>query len=265
MYICDRMKPRIFFFPWLLLFQGMILMGKKMRCKKSCFRILSFMLATVMIFTSFAFSVSAAENEFDVTDAVIFISQNATITENYAAERLKYYLDDITDGDIAIVTDYDDSQNVISVGATGLSGVDFSSSADGSYIITSTTDKVIIDGAGNKGAINGVYAFLEKYCDCHWYESEVIVIPDNADLSVPAGIDVEYTPFFEYSETDTTSSRDPEFSVANGLTGGIYKDLTPEQGSAVEYIGGSSHTLVNYYCKPSVYYVAVMRVWITKV
>ncbi len=229
-------------------------MGKKMRSKKSCFRILSFMLAVIMIFTSFAFSGSAAENEFDVTDAVILISQNATITENYAAERLKYYLDDITDGNIAIVSDYDDSQNVISVGATGLSGADFSSSADGSYIITSTTDKVIIDGAGNKGAINGVYAFLEKYCDCHWYEAEVIIIPDNENLTVPAGIDVEYTPFFEYSETDTMSSRDPEFSVANGLTGGVYKYLSPEQGSAVEYIGSASHTLVNYYCKPSVYY-----------
>ncbi len=222
--------------------------------KKKFSVFLSIILVFILIFSLFVVTGSAAESTFDVTQAVIVVSDNATITENYAAERLKYYLDEITAGDISVVTDASDYRYVISVGATEFSDCDFSSAADGSYTITTTASEVIIDGAGNKGAINGVYAFLEKYCGCHWYESEVIIIPENEELTVPAGINENYTPFFEYSETDTTSSRDPEFSVANGLTGGIYKDLTPEQGSAVEYIGGSSHTLVNYYCKPSVYF-----------
>ena len=202
----------------------------------------------------FTLAASAKENVFDVTQAVIVTDESPTVQESYAAERLKYYLDKITGGDIKIITDSDGAEYEISVGATDRSENDFSSAADGSYTITSTETDVIIHGAGNKGTINGVYAFLEKYCGCHWYEKDVIVTPESSALTVPAGIDEEYTPFFEYSETDTTSARDPEFSVANGLTGGIYKKLTAEQGYAVEYLGGSSHTLVNRYCKPSVYF-----------
>lgn len=208
----------------------------------------------VLLAGMFAVGVSAAETEFDVTQAVIVIPENASITEGYAAERLKHYLDKITGGNISIVTDADEAEYEICVGATNRSDFDFSSAADGSYSITSTDKRVIVDGAGNKGAINGVYALLEKYCGCHWYEAEVIVIPENPALTLPSGIDEDYTPFFEYSETDTTSARDPEFSVANGLTGGIYKALSAEQGGAVKYLGGSSHTLVNRYCKPSVYF-----------
>ena len=216
--------------------------------------ILSILLVLVTVVSLFAIPVSAADLAFDVTKSVIIIPENASITEAYAAERLKYYLDEITGCDIDILSDSLNFLYEISVGATNRTSEDFSDSSDGSYIIKSDEDTVIINGAGNKGTINGVYAFLEKYCGCHWYEAEVIVIPENASLTVPTDINVTYTPFFEYSETDTTSARDQEFSVANGLTGGIYKTLTDEQGGDIKYLGGSSHTLVNRYCKPSVYF-----------
>ena len=212
------------------------------------------LLCVVLTASAFAVTGTAAEKAFDVTQAVIVIDENASLTDNYAAEKLKYYLDEITGGDIDIIADTDEAELEISVGATNRTYDDFSSSADGSYVITSTDSRVIINGAGNKGTINGVYAFLEKYCGCHWYESEVIIIPENPQLNVPAGLDVEYTPFFEYTEADTTSACDPEFCIANGLTGGIYKNLTAEQGGDIDYLGGSSHTLTNRYCKPSLYF-----------
>lgn len=212
-------------------------------------------LVACLLMASLPFTVLAAKTEFFIKEAVIVVPDEPTITDKYAAERLKYYLDEIMGGYISIVPESENTEEyVIAVGATGRCDVDFADSADGSYIIRSDKDEIIINGAGNKGTINGVYAFLEKYCGCHWYEDEVIVIPSDGNLTVPADLDVEYTPFFEYSETDTKSASDPEFSVANGLTGGIYKNLTAEQGGAVEYLGGSSHTLVNYYCKPSKYY-----------
>lgn len=218
--------------------------------KKSICVILSF----VLLFSALSFTSSAEENVFDVCNSVIVISENASTTESYAAQRLKYYLDEITGGNIEIISDSKKAALEILIGATSRSDFDFSDKKDGSYIIKSSSDTVILNGAGNKGTINAVYAFLEKYCGCHWYEAEVIIIPKNESLTVPADIDVTYTPFFEYSETDTTSARDPEFSVANGLTGGIYKKLSEEQGYAVEYIGSSSHTLVNQFCKPADYF-----------
>ncbi len=221
---------------------------------KSLKKTLCIILSLLLIICCFTVSASAAEDVFDVTRAVIVTPEEASITDSYAAERLKYYLDEIIGGNIEIITDASQAEYEISVGATNRSYDSFEGRADGSYTITSTDKAVIINGAGNKGTINGVYAFLEKYCGCHWYEAEVIVIPENSSLTVPTGIDVNYTPFFEYSETDTTSARDREFSVANGLTGGIYKTLTAEQGGDIKYLGGSSHTLVNRYCKPADYF-----------
>ncbi len=212
-------------------------------------------LIALLLLLGTAVFASATANETKVTDAVIVIAEDASITDNYAAQRLKYYLDEITGGDIAIVNDSEKTDVfAISVGATALAEAEFENNTDGSYYIRSEENALLINGVGNHGTINGVYAFLEKYCGCHWYEDEIIVIPENSELTVPADLDVTYTPFFEYTETDTKSSRDAEFAVANGQTGGIYKSLTAEQGGDVKYLGGSSHTLVNRYCKPSVYF-----------
>ncbi len=221
---------------------------------KAIKRFLSYSLVFCILISSFCFTASADYHSFNVTQSVIVISKNATITENYAAERLQYYLQEITGVKIEIKTDTESFKLEICIGNTDRSDPFPSDAADGSYKITSDDKKIIINGAGNKGAINGVYAFLEKLCGCHWYEKDVIVIPKNNSLTVPDDICIEYTPYFEYSETDTRSSSDPEFSIANGLTGGIYKNLTPEQGGAVEYIGSSSHTLINLFCKPEVYF-----------
>lgn len=217
-------------------------------------RLLSSLLAVATALSCSVITASAAETGFNASRAVIVISQNASQTDNYAAQRLKYYLDKIVGGDIGIVTDDNEAEFEICVGATNRSDIDMEDKADGSYVIASSQDAVIINGAGNKGTINGVYAFLEKYCGCHWYESEVIVVPENSGLTVPANIKVEYTPFFEYTETDTTSSRDTEFSLANGLTGGVYRSFTAEQGSQVGYAGPFAHSLVTFYCKPEKYF-----------
>ena len=217
-------------------------------------KILSILLIFLLSISVVSISVSAEESAFNIAKAVIITAGNPTITEKYAAEKLKYYLDKIIGGNVSVLSDSNHNEYEIIVGSTNRSNDDFSTSPDGSYIIKSDTNQIFINGAGNKGAINGVYAFLEKYCGCHWYEADVIVIPENNNLTVPSDIDLSYTPFFEYSETDTTSARDPEFSVANGLTGGIYKTLSDEQGGDVKYLGGSSHTFVNRYCKPSVYF-----------
>lgn len=217
-------------------------------------KILSVVLAMIIGALSVPFTAFAAENGFKVYESVIVVSDDASATDIYASQRLKHYLDRITGKNIEIVTNNDSSEYEICVGATRRAENDFSESADGSYIITSTDKRIIINGAGNKGTINGVYAFLEKFCGCHWYETRVIITPENSTLTVPADIDIKYTPFFEYTETDTASSRDIEFSLANGLTGGAYRDFTAEQGAAVEYLGRFCHTMTTFFCKSETYF-----------
>lgn len=217
-------------------------------------RFLSVVIAMMITFGTSPLSVNATENGFAVSKAAVVISENASQTDNYAATRLKYYIDRITGEDIKIVTDKNSADYEICVGATDRKETDFKNAADGSYVIISSADRIILNGAGNKGTINAVYAFLEKYCGCHWYESEVIVVPENKNLTVPTDINLEYTPFFEYTETDTTSSRDIEFSLANGLVGGVYRSFTPEQGSHVGYIGPFAHTMTTFFCKSETYF-----------
>ncbi len=212
------------------------------------------MVLAMIISLSVPFTAFATENGFKVYESVIVVSADASATDIYASQRLKHYLDRITGKNIEIVTNNDSSEYEICVGETNRDKTDFSESADGSYIITSTDKRVIISGAGNKGTINGVYAFLEKFCGCHWYETQVIIAPENSTLTVPADIDIKYTPFFEYTETDTASSRDIEFSLANGLIGGAYRDFTAEQGAAVEYLGRFCHTMTTFFCKSETYF-----------
>ncbi len=214
--------------------------------KKTLKKIMSILLSTVMV--ALSLPVHAEETGFDISQAVIAVVSDAPSTDVFAAQKLKHYLDKITGGNIAIVTDASQDEYVISI-ATADNG-----KADGSYSLVSTDNTLSITGSGNKGTINGVYAFLEKYCGCGWYESEVIVIPENKNLKITAGINDNYTPFFEYTEADTKSALDTEFSLANGLTGGVYRDFTVEQGSAVEYIGRFAHTLTTGFCKSETYF-----------
>ena len=218
---------------------------------KKILGVLLCMLTAILPLRTVAYS---ANEDFKAAQAVIVISGSATETEKYAAQRLEYYLEKVTGADLEIVTDASEpSAREICVGATNRGNADLPP-ADGGYVITSDAQKVIICGSGNKGTINGVYAFLEKYCGCHWYESQVIVTPENKALTIPADINIEYTPFFEYTETDTKSSYDTEFSLANGLTGGVYRDFTAEQGSAVEYLGSFCHTMTTFFCKSETYF-----------
>ncbi len=126
--------------------------------------------------------------------------------------------------------------------------------ADNGYIIETGENEVSIQGSGTRGVIRGVYGFLEKYCHCFWYTFELYVIPENPDLTIPAGEKTEYAPFFEYTDTDWVSPRDTEYSLANGLTGGVYRDIPAELGGTVDYLNSFAHTLSTSLCAASTYF-----------
>ncbi len=207
------------------------------------------------LFCGFAFGAAAKEGGISVKDVTIIIGANACETDVYAAGKLEYYLEKITGTDIAVKTDETAKNGAeIVVGETARAEFDLSEYDNGGYIIKSEGDTVYICGAGTRGTVYGVYGFLEQYCDCRWYRYDVISTPSDADLAFPTDIDYSYKPFFEYTQTDTNSSRDPEFSVANGHNGGVYCYLSPEQGGGVNYIGSFAHTLTTQYCKPAQYF-----------
>lgn len=213
------------------------------------------LILCISLCCGFAFASAAQEEGISVKDVTIIIGADACETDAYAAQKLEYYLEKVTGADIAVATDDTAKSGAeIVVGATARKQFDLSGYDNGGYIIKSEGDTVYICGAGTRGTVYGVYGFLEKYCNCRWYRYDVISTPENADLALPTDADYSYKPFFEYTQTDTNSSRDTEFSVANGHNGGVYVTLSAEQGGNVSYIGSFAHTLTTQYCKSSQYF-----------
>lgn len=207
-------------------------------------------MVSLCIMAGCCFTVSAKNDMLLLKDAAIVVAQDASQTDLYAAEKLEYYLEKISGADISVVSRATDGINIF-VGEAA--AVEVENEANGSYKIKSDENSVYIRGAGSRGTIYGVFGFLEKYCGCKWYKHDNIVIPQNNDISVENGIDYSYNVFFEYTQTDTASSRDPEFSLANGHNGSAYVVLSKEQGGVVEYISNFAHTLTTQFCKKDQY------------
>ena len=182
---------------------------------------------------------------------------------------------DASDGGYIALADKNDSR-LIAAGETlskylkQITGKDFTLSEDGQgleftlgysddipvngYVIETKENAVSILGSGTRGVIHGVYAFLEKYCGCDWYTSTLYSIPENKNLTVPAGERTEYKPYFEYTDTDWLSPHDTEYSLANGLNGNTYRQIPDELGGTVEYISGFAHTLGSQFCSRDTYF-----------
>ncbi len=213
------------------------------------------LILCISLCCGFAFVSAAAEEGISVKNATIVVGTNASQTDRYAAEKLAYYLGQVTGSEYTVATDAAAKSGAeIVVGETARKQFDLSGYDNGGYTIKSEGDTVYICGAGTRGTIYGVYGFLEQYCNCRWYRYDIISTPANAELTVPSDIDYSYKPFFEYTQTDTNSSRDTEFSVANGHNGNVYCTLSPEQGGSVGYIGSFAHTLTTQFCKSADYF-----------
>ena len=177
------------------------------------------------------------------TDCAIVVSAESTAQDRAAAETLQRYLAQITGKDLPVRTD-DTPQtgSEIAVGETNRAAFDASELPNGGYRLAFSGDTLCILGAGERGALNGVYAFLREYCGCRWYAPEEIVIPKTHTLSVPQTLDVTYTPYFEYTYTDWFNSADREYLLATGQTGNA------------SYIYGFCHTLSTLYCARDKYF-----------
>lgn len=183
--------------------------------------------------------------------AVIEVPENVTAQENYAALSLQKYLKKITGKTLDIVK-YSDSFDGSAFCVGNVKGDAVFS--EGQYKITEADGKVYIVGGGLRGTIYGVYGFLEKYCDCHWYAADVEVVPQSNTVSIPKNLEYDYTPYFEYTETDWRCGLNPTVKVANGTNGGVYFPLSYEMGDSIKYISNFCHTLATQFCSRNSYF-----------
>lgn len=196
-----------------------------------------------------------------VSDYVIVCGKPEGDSEYTAAKKLQYYINEISGVTLPIVSDETEpSEHELVVGKTNREGsvfaLDRSGFGEEDVRVFISGERIVIAGGEKRGTLYGVYKFLEQAFDCHWYTSDLIVLPHSTTLGVPVDLSIDEKPYLEYRETDWISPKNVEYSLANGLNSNIYRYLSEENGGSMGYAGGFCHTLTTSVCSSSKYFEA---------
>ncbi len=166
--------------------------------------------------------------------------------ENLAVAATKFagYLNKITGENVTVKTAFDGGNHI---------RVHTDKEMKDGYKIYTENRNVSVVGSSVQWSVRGMYDFLEKYGGVHMYTSKLTVYK-NTEIEIPADLNISYTPYFEYCDTDWLSPRDTEYSLFNGLNGSTYRSIPSEFGGTVEYISSFCHTLTNQFCDSGKYY-----------
>lgn len=181
-----------------------------------------------------------------LSDYVIVYPENATETDLKAASELQSYLKEISGVELPMRTDAEPAiASEIVVGYTNRSGAgqfDTDKLGHEGFAIESVGQRIFIAGSGVRGALYGVYTFLEEYLGCRFYASDFEKIPKSDSVSVKEIKRNEQIPAFEYREIDFVTSRQNDFQPklkANGM----YNNSDAAYGGKIDYVGGFVHTI----------------------
>ena len=171
-------------------------------------------------------------------------------TEAYyhAAQELKKYLAKITG---AYLPEFQSNRHhedkEIVIGYTDRGGYtekEVSELGDEGFIIRNIGEKIFIIGSGVRGALYGVYTFLEKFCGVRFYLNDFEKVPETDTLEIAPFEDDREVPVFFYRNPYWYPVTDPAISAKlkiNGCHG--RKRFPAELGGDVNYEGGFEHTI----------------------
>ena len=134
----------------------------------------------------------------------IVIAADADSITRYAATELQYYLNEISDTKIEIVSDIEPvSKYEILIGKSNrLEKTTLRNEIpeDEGFIIATLAKQLLIAGGGRKGTLYGVYDFLERYLNCRMYAPDALIIPKKEKIILSQIHDIQH-PVFRYRET----------------------------------------------------------------
>lgn len=157
---------------------------------------------------------------------------------------MRKYLYKISGADMEIIPDTEaDREHEIVIGKTNRCSCDISELGDDGFIIKTEGEKLFIEGSAVRGALYGVYSFLEKLCNCRFYTDTFERIPRSESVTVPDGYYVREVPVFEYRNTYWYAQSGEFISAKLKNNGGMGHEITERVGGAVNYSGAFCHTL----------------------
>lgn len=192
-------------------------------------------LHILLLFLNFNF-ISNAHTLFNSgkTEYVILVSNDASISEKYAASELQYWLKEISGVTFPIVNDsrlVKKKRIIVGYIPEILKyhkkhrPVD----ADQGFEYGNLGDDIYIIGGKDNGTLYGVYSFLENELSCRWYTKDVSLAPKRAKWSFTELYDKEI-PAFEYRNVYYYDALNTDWSLRN-KNNGVYFIKKTAQGS----------------------------------
>lgn len=172
---------------------------------------LGFILFSIVIRTTAGQQLALAEN--GRSDYSIIVSQIPTETEKKAAAVLKDYFHRVTGINLPVGNSFSGDTCGIYIGNTTASKNDTELAglpADG-FIIHSEHKNLFIRGKGSKGTLYAVYAFIEKFMDCHKWDAGPASVTASKTLILPEAIYLKESPAFQYREVYLPPAFDDEY------------------------------------------------------
>ncbi len=174
----------------------------------------------VILWTHSAYALTIAEN--GQAKAVIAVAADAPLPEQFAAEELARFLNQITGATFPIQNEPADSQPCLLV------GVKMAQTADPQFnpeklgqdgiVIRTLDNKLILAGGYPRGTLYAVYTFLEEQLGCRWWSSTVSTIPQQQTITL-TDLNIQYIPPLEYRESFWFDAFDGDWAARNKCNG----------------------------------------------
>lgn len=180
------------------------------------------------------------------TEYVIVYRKDHSQSEETAASELAKYLQLLSGAEFPIVTDdTPKSDKEIIIGYCDRPGCKPQKKlGDEGFNIKADGSRLLILGSAVRGALYGVYTFLEKFCGCRFFTSDCEKIPAAVrTFLVDSNIDHTEIPVFEYRNTYWYTMENEMICAKLKNNGGMGHEITDKVGGAIHYNGNFCHTI----------------------
>lgn len=184
-------------------------------------------------------------NNKDTLYSIIY-RKDATESERCAVYNLKRYLFKITG---AVFCEYTDnapkSDKEIVIGYTNRGGHTAELTeklGDEGFCVKTEGEKIFILGSGVRGALYGVFDFLEKQCGCLFMTKDYEKVPRCENFEI-ADTNYSEVPIFSCRNAYWYPVSGEDISAKLKLNGNVGRELTEKYGGGVNYAGDFQHTI----------------------
>lgn len=180
----------------------------------------------------------------EIADFEISLPEDATENMKFAASELSEYINRARGVQLRVVTDSVAQHRIVinidTAGELGDDGIDILVS-DGCLYIT---------GGKMRGAMYGVYEFLERYIGWVFINSENVCLNKNGSIVIADGTHYHYVPTMEFRDSMTYSYDGAHIDAATKLKISSWRgrgalERSAKYGYAVGFVG-TAHTMADY-------------------